>query len=354
MTVTAIGLRGITKKFGETRACDAIDLDVRSGEFLTLLGDSGCGKTTLLRVIAGFIRPDAGVVMLGGDDITHRPAADRSMGFVFQSYALFPTKTVAQNIGFALEIQGQAAAKRAQRVMELAQLMELQDLLARFPHELSGGQQQRVALARALAPAPKVLLLDEPLSALDARIRARLRQELRGLVRRLGLTAIYVTHDQDEALALSDRVAVMRAGRIEQIDTPQAVYQRPVNEFIGRFVGVSTIIAGRVGMTGNALEGLPWPLPPGHDLAAGVEVRVLFRPEAIDLAPIECGCEPTGIIGTLRSAVFLGGFHRLEIEVEGQSVIVDRPSSQAVPPDGTRLQLRPDPQLAIVLAGELA
>ncbi|UXN76050.1 ABC transporter ATP-binding protein (plasmid) [Devosia sp. A8/3-2] len=206
---------------------------------MTLLGDSGCGKTTLLRMIAGFTSPDTGRIWRQDADVTHMPPADRRMGFVFQSYALFPTKTAAQNIAFAPRMAGKRRAEVAQRVEQWATLVEIDRLLDRYPHELSGGQQQRVALARALAAEPEILLLDEPMSALDARIRAKLRSELRGLVDRLGMTALYVTHDQEEALALSDRVAVMRAGRIEQVGTPGEIYHRPRSRFVAEFIGTS-------------------------------------------------------------------------------------------------------------------
>ncbi|MGL5114046.1 MAG: ABC transporter ATP-binding protein [Beijerinckiaceae bacterium] len=332
----SIGLRGVSKAFGSTRACDNIDLEVASGEFLTLLGDSGCGKTTLLRIVAGFAAPDTGEVFLGGEAITARPPAARGMGFVFQSYALFPTKTVAENIGFALVVAGASASARAVRVKELAEMMELGALLTRFPHELSGGQQQRVALARALAAAPKALLLDEPLSALDARIRAKLRQELKDLVRRLGLTAIYVTHDQDEALALSDRIAVMRAGRIVQLGIPETIYHHPATSFVARFVGVSNIIDGVVTSKGLQRGGDLWPLPPGEGGLAGSEARILYRPEAIALG------DENGIPARVVSSAFLGGVRRLTVEAGGLSIQIDHPSTTPAPAAGTLVRLLPD------------
>jgi putative spermidine/putrescine transport system ATP-binding protein len=347
--VSSIRLRGVLKTFGPTRACDGVDLDVASGEFVTLLGDSGCGKTTLLRIVAGFAAPDSGDVLLDGASITARPPAARGMGFVFQSYALFPTKTVAENIGFALAVAGAPSAARHRRVAELAETMELGALLERFPHELSGGQQQRVALARALAPSPKVLLLDEPLSALDARIRSKLRQELKALVRRLGLTAIYVTHDQDEALALSDRIAVMRAGRIVQVDTPEAVYHRPASAFVARFIGVSNIVEGSVTPQGLVRGSDLWPLPVASFAGRGGQARILYRPEAISL-----GSDPSaGIAATVVASTFLGGVHRIETEASGMTILIDHPSATPAPAPGATVRLLPDGARAAWLpAGE--
>jgi putative spermidine/putrescine transport system ATP-binding protein len=230
-------LEGVRKAFGSAQAVDGVTLAVTQGEFVTLLGPSGCGKTTLLRIAAGFTAPDAGRVWIDGAEATAAPPAARGMGFVFQSYALFPTKNVAENIGFALHVVGRPKAEIAARVREVAALVAILPLLDRFPHELSGGQQQRVALARAIAPAPRMLLLDEPLAALDARIRHRLRDEIRALTDRLGMTALYVTHDQEEALAISDRVVVMREGRIEQAAAPADLYLRPASRYVAEFVG---------------------------------------------------------------------------------------------------------------------
>jgi putative spermidine/putrescine transport system ATP-binding protein len=346
----AIALRGIRKAFGAVAACDGVDLEVAPGEFLTLLGDSGCGKTTLLRIAAGFTAPDSGAVLVDGVDVTAQPPAARAMGFVFQSYALFPTKTVAQNIGFALEISGCGKAQRRSRVAELADIMELGSLLDRFPHELSGGQQQRVALARALAPAPPILLLDEPLSALDARIRGKLRAELRDLVRRFGLTAIYVTHDQEEALALSDRIAVMRAGRILQLDAPHAIYHRPATSFVAGFIGVSNLIDGKVTEAGLATAESVWPLPAGHGLTCGMAARLLYRPETLRIARSGEDRAGAGVPGTVRAATFLGGLVRLDVAVGERRIVVDRPSGEELPPVGTDVVVTPDPQRAVVFA----
>ena len=278
---------GFVKRFGDVVAVDRVDLEVTRGAFVVLLGASGCGKTTLLRMIAGLVEPDAGTLTLDGVDLTRVPAAARNFGFVFQAYALFPTKTVADNIAFPLEIRSTEAAARRARVAELAELTQIGDLLRRFPHELSGGQQQRVALARALAARPTLLLLDEPLSALDARIRLRLRKELHDLVRRVGVTALYVTHDQEEALELADRIVVMDRGRIVQEDTSEGVYLRPASRHVASFVGRATLVAGVTGESdsvrladGGDMKGLCHNLPPGRACV------VAIRPEFVHLVPL--------------------------------------------------------------------
>ncbi|RTL94831.1 ABC transporter ATP-binding protein [Ancylobacter aquaticus] len=339
-----LAVRAVSKAYEGHRAVDAVSFDLAKGEFVTLLGDSGCGKTTLLRVIAGFARPDAGQVLREGEDVTHMAPARRRMGFVFQSYALFPTKTVAQNIGFALS---GPRAVRARRIEELAHLVEIDALLERFPHELSGGQQQRVALARALASDPEVLLLDEPMSALDARIRVKLRGELRALVDRLGITTLYVTHDQEEALALSDRVAVMRHGRIEQIGSPADVYHRPATRFVAAFVGISNLIEGRAVAGGIESEGVVWPLALPAGLAPGAPLTAVYRPEHIGLAS-----EGGGIPATVESATFLGAHVRLSLRLSsGRAVIADRPSFDVGGPwrRGSVVTLRPDPLRAALI-----
>lgn len=337
-----LAVRAVSKAYEGHRAVDAVSFDLAKGEFVTLLGDSGCGKTTLLRIIAGFARPDAGQVLREGEDVTGMAPARRRMGFVFQSYALFPTKTVAQNIGFA-------RAARARRIEELAQLVEIDALLERYPHELSGGQQQRVALARALASDPEVLLLDEPMSALDARIRVKLRGELRALVDRLGITTLYVTHDQEEALALSDRVAVMRHGRIEQIGSPADVYHRPATRFVAGFIGLSNLIEGRAVAGGIEAEGVVWPLALPAGVAPGAALTAVYRPEHVGLAT------DGGIPATVESVTFLGAHVRLNLRLaSGRIVIADRPSFEAGGQwrRGTAVSLTPDPQRAALIGNE--
>lgn len=322
--MTRLSLQGITRRFGATLAVDDVSLDVSSGEFLTLLGDSGCGKTTLLRIVAGFTQADAGTVWCDRADITHMPPASRSMGFVFQSYALFPTKTVAGNIGFALKIAGRPRADIAARVNELAHLMEIERLVERYPHELSGGQQQRVALARALAPNPSILLLDEPLSALDARIRARLRDEIRAVVERLGITALYVTHDQEDALAISDRIAIMRGGRIEQLGKPDDIYHRPASRFVASFVGTANLIDGRIGDSGVEAAGRLWPVRLPGSARRGTPATALYRPEHLTVVDADAA----DFRGHVEMVSFLGSVVRLRVGIDGgQSLVVDHPSA---------------------------
>jgi len=345
-------VEGLSKRYGDTPAVDAVDLSIGQGEFVTLLGDSGCGKTTLLRMIAGFTAPDGGRIMSRGVDVTHLAPAARRMGFVFQSYALFPTKTAEENIGFAPRMSGKPRADIRNRVRELAEMVEIDRLLDRYPHELSGGQQQRVALARALAAEPDMLLLDEPMSALDARIRAKLRTELRGLVDRLGMTALYVTHDQEEALAMSDRVAVMRAGRIEQIGTPDLIYHRPASRFVAEFVGVSNILQAKVAPGGLLVGDAHWPSSLVCEAGDGETVNVMIRPE--HMLPAEPGT-PGSLNGVVESVTFLGSTVRLAINCTGGLKIIaehastspfarlERHAPIAIQPDLTHLVLLDQP-----------
>jgi ABC-type Fe3+/spermidine/putrescine transport system ATPase subunit len=241
-----IELRNVTKRYGDLLANDAINLKIRRGELMTLLGPSGCGKTTALRCITGHNIPDEGEVWIDGQNVTHVPTHKRELGMVFQNFALFPHMTVFDNVGFPLMIRHTDRAERRERVMEALRLIHMESYADHYPRQLSGGQQQRVGLARALVYRPKVLLLDEPLSNLDAKLREEMRFEIRDLIDRLGITAVYVTHDQAEALALSDRVAVMNAGRIEQVGTPDAIYDYPQSRFVADFIGLSDFIAGTV------------------------------------------------------------------------------------------------------------
>lgn len=347
-----LSLRGVSRRFGDVRAVDGVSLDIAPGEFLTLLGDSGCGKTTLLRIIAGFTAPDEGSILRDGEDMTRVAPAARRMGVVFQSYALFPTKTVAGNIGFALRVAGASRQAAAARVAELAGIMELGPLLERYPHELSGGQQQRVALARALAPNPAVLLLDEPLSALDARIRSRLRGELRDIVDRLGVTAVYVTHDQEEALALSDRIAVMRQGRIAQLGTPEEIYHRPRSRFVAEFVGTANILSGVLRPGGVEAGGRLWPGPVPDGVPQGSPAIVVYRPE--HLVPAEAAT--ADVVGHVASKTFLGATLRLRVALPcGQALVVDCPSASAAGFGvGSPLPLRLDRARAVVVPDDRA
>ncbi len=351
--MSRLSVRGVAKRYGDVRAVDDVSLEIAGGEFLTLLGDSGCGKTTLLRMIAGFAHPDGGQVLRDGEDITHLAPANRRMGFVFQSYALFPTKTVAENIGFALKIAGASSSEISRRVAELARLIELDRLLDRYPHELSGGQQQRVALARALAPSPSVLLLDEPLSALDARIRAKLRDEIRAIVDRLGVTAIYVTHDQEEALALSDRVAVMRRGRIEQIGTPSDIYHRPASRFVAEFVGTANIVDGHVAENGIESAGHLWPARLPAAASRGSRAFAVYRPEHLAPAPPGQG----DFHGRIEAITFLGPTVRLRVALDaGHRLVADCPSTGlgGASRIGAPISLRADRENAVVLLDDAA
>ena len=283
--VLALRTLQLTKRFGEIVAVDGVDLDVRRGEFLGVLGPSGCGKTTLLRLVAGFERPDGGGVEIDGRAVAgprrYLPPEERRIGMVFQESALFPHLDVAGNIGFGLARRG-----REERVAELVALVGLAGLQRRMPHELSGGQQQRVALARALAPDPALILLDEPFSSLDATLRSQLRGEVREILRTAGATTLFVTHDQAEALEISDRVAVMRAGRIEQISTPDELYLRPINRFVAGFVGEANLVPGEI-RHGEVQTLVGRFRGAAQHLADGSLAEVLLRPEQLHMLPVD-------------------------------------------------------------------
>ena len=283
-----LSLRGIRKDFGGFTAVRDVDLDIAQGEFVCFLGPSGCGKTTLLRIIAGLEAQTAGRIEQGGRDISSLPPAERDYGIVFQSYALFPNLTVAQNVAYGLVNRRRPRAEIAARVTELVRLVGLPDSESRYPSQLSGGQQQRIALARALATSPGLLLLDEPLSALDALERIRLRQEIRSLQRKLGVTTIMVTHDQEEALSVADRIVVMHRGAIEQVGTPLEVYRDPATPFVADFVGRINTLPATLEGGGRARFGArSFECP--HDGPAGTDVRIYLRPEDVLARPIAAG-----------------------------------------------------------------
>jgi spermidine/putrescine transport system ATP-binding protein len=306
-----IQLESLAKAFGGVVAVDSIDQHIPGGEFFTMLGPSGCGKTTTLRLIAGFERPDAGAIRLDGVDLSGTPPHKRPVNTVFQSYALFPHMTVRENVGFGLRYHRTSKAETARRTGEAMALVRLEGLEDRRPGQLSGGQQQRVALARALVLEPPVLLLDEPLGALDARLRVDLQVELKRIQETLGITFVYVTHDQDEALTMSDRVAVMRGGRIEQCGRPQAIYEEPATAFVANFLGSSNLIPAEVSANGGggcrvALG--PFSLRVAHDGGAHGEAVAMIRPERVRLAAHgETG--ENRLPGMVEEVVYLG-FHR--------------------------------------------
>jgi putative spermidine/putrescine transport system ATP-binding protein len=312
--MTFLELTGVQKQFGEAFAVRDFNLSAARGEFVSFLGPSGCGKTTTLRMIAGFEEPTAGSISINGVDITHRPPNRRNVGMVFQSYALFPNMTVADNIGFGMKVRKRPKDQIRKRVDELLGLINLPDKGDRYPYQLSGGQQQRVALARALAVEPEVLLLDEPLSALDAKIRVALRKEIRAIQRQLGITTVYVTHDQEEALSLSDRVVVMSEGRIEQIGAPPEIYNFPATPFVASFVGTLNLLqanvvdgpTARLSLDGQEIHGAR----PGA--AAGQRVTVALRPEAVELG--ESGGS-NRLRGTVEDVSFLGSIVRTRIRL---------------------------------------
>jgi iron(III) transport system ATP-binding protein len=310
----ALQVRGLSKSFGKFLALDGIDLYIERGEFVCFLGPSGCGKTTLLRAIAGLDLQDRGTIHQNGRDISRLPVARRDFGIVFQSYALFPNLTVERNIGYGLHRAGTSKQQRSARVSELLELVGLQDQAGKYPAQLSGGQQQRVALARALAPSPGLLLLDEPLSALDAQVRLHLRDQLRQLQRRLGVTTIMVTHDQDEALAIADRFVVMNRGVIDQVGTPEEVFSRPTSPFVAGFLGDMNFIPGVVLAGGDVSTGNVT-FPVAGKLVAGTEVSLCIRPAdiVIDVTALR---DPLCLQAEVRAVSFRGNFYRLSLQCD--------------------------------------
>ena len=321
---TSVSLRELTRAFGAARALDGMSLEIAPGELVALLGPSGCGKTTALRIVAGFETADTGEVLIDGKDVSGMPAAKRDMGMVFQSYSLFPNMSALDNVGFGLRMRKANATVRRRKAGELLEMVGLSAQSGQFPHQLSGGQQQRVALARALAIEPRVLLLDEPLSALDAKVRLQLREQIRTLQQRLGTTTLFVTHDQEEALSMADRVGVMRAGRLEQVAAPDELYDRPATAFVAEFVGTMNRLPGSLGSDGRSVTVLGSTVPVQDGGPSSGPVAVLVRPENLTVAPAEGG---NGIV-FLRT--FLGATSRITVLLSGDlQVLVDVPSTHA-------------------------
>jgi putative spermidine/putrescine transport system ATP-binding protein len=320
---TSVLLRDLTRAFGATRALDGLSIEMAPGELVALLGPSGCGKTTALRIVAGFETADTGSVLVDGKDISSVPAARRDMGMVFQSYSLFPNMSALDNVGFGLRMRKTGAGERRQRAGDLLDMVGLAPQASQYPHQLSGGQQQRVALARALAIEPRVLLLDEPLSALDAKVRLQLREQIRTLQQRLGTTTLFVTHDQEEALSMADRVGVMSNGRLEQIAAPDELYTDPATAFVAEFVGVMNRIPGEL-QAGDQVTALGSTVPVRGQRPVQAAVDVLVRPEGLRLEVVENG---NGIVTT---RTFLGSVTRVGVQLSGDvAVQVDRPSAEA-------------------------
>jgi putative spermidine/putrescine transport system ATP-binding protein len=338
-------MEGLSRQYGTVLALDNLDLTVQPGELIALLGPSGCGKTTTLRLLAGLEDADSGHINVAGRDITRLPASKRDMGMVFQAYSLFPHMTVQQNVAFGLRLRRVSTDQRNRRAMEMLELVELESQADRYPHQLSGGQQQRVALARALAIQPQVLLLDEPLSALDAKVRAQLRDQIRRIQLDVGITTLFVTHDQEEALAIADRVGVMRAGHLEQLAPPTDVYSRPASAFVAEFVGLSNRLEGVVSGSTVTVRGRDLPLvdlstPPGPAIA-------LVRPEAVMLSS-DSSADSGPLVGTVIATTFLGATSRVTVDLGDTTILAQLTTSDASAlPAGSRVSLviRPDPVL---------
>jgi putative spermidine/putrescine transport system ATP-binding protein len=340
-----IRLENLRRRYGAVVALNGLSLTLAPGELVALLGPSGCGKTTALRLLAGLEEADEGRILIAGEDVTGRPANKRDVGMVFQAYSLFPHMTAWQNVAFGLQMRNVDARQRRRRAGETLELVGLSGFANRYAHQLSGGQQQRVALARALAIQPKVLLLDEPLSALDAKVRARLRDEIRRVQLEVGITTLFVTHDQEEALAIADRVGVMQSGQLEQLGPPTTVYSRPATPFVASFVGLTNRLPGTVRNGAVEVRGVRLPVVQA-DAADGPAVA-LVRPEAVTFAADgELAAGPW--VGTVIATAFLGASSRVTVDLGDVTVLTQLPTSEAARhPAGTRvrLALRPDPVL---------
>ena len=340
-----VRLEELRRRYGTVTALDGLSLTLAPGELVALLGPSGCGKTTALRLLAGLEEADGGRVVIADKDVSHLGANRRDVGMVFQAYSLFPHMTAWQNVAFGLQMRKVGPEERRKRAGEMLELVGLSGFADRYAHQLSGGQQQRVALARALAIQPKVLLLDEPLSALDAKVRARLRDEIRRVQLEVGITTLFVTHDQEEALAIADRVGVMQSGRLEQLGPPTVVYSRPATPFVASFVGLTNRLSGTVRDGHVEVRGTRIPLVQSN-VNEGPAVA-LVRPEAVSL--VADGTDASGaLVGTVIATAFLGATSRVTVDLGDTTVLAQLPTAEATNhPAGTRVRvvLRPDPVL---------
>jgi putative spermidine/putrescine transport system ATP-binding protein len=340
-----VRLEDLRRHYAGVTALDGLSLTMAPGELVALLGPSGCGKTTALRLVAGLEEANGGRIMFGGEDVTTVPANKREIGMVFQAYSLFPHMTAMQNVAFGMQLHKVDPAARRKRAGEMLELVGLSGHTNKYAHQLSGGQQQRVALARALAIQPKVLLLDEPLSALDAKVRSRLRDEIRRVQLEVGTTTLFVTHDQEEALAIADRVGVMNAGKIEQLGAPTAIYSRPATPFVAEFVGLTNRLSGIV--KGGEVEVRGTRLPLVQTNVTSGPAVALVRPEAVALAKDD-ETVPGPLIGTVIATAFLGATSRVTVDLGDTTVLAQLPTAEAsAHPPGSRVRLtiRPDPVL---------
>jgi len=340
-----VRLENLVRRYGTVTALDGLSLTLAPGELVALLGPSGCGKTTALRLLAGLEEADGGRVVIDGEDVTNLPVNKRNIGMVFQAYSLFPHMVAWENVAFGLQMRGVPTAERKKRALETLELVGLGRFANRYANQMSGGQQQRVALARALCIQPEVLLLDEPLSALDAKVRSRLRDEIRRVQLEVGITTLFVTHDQEEALAIADRVGVMQAGRLEQLGPPTLVYSRPATPFVADFVGLTNRMEGTVSRGAVEIRGQSIPLVQ-PDVADG-PATALVRPEAVSIEG-DGGAAQGALVGTVIAVAFLGAVSRVTVDLGDTTVLAQMPTSAASEyPAGSkvRLTLRPDPVL---------
>jgi putative spermidine/putrescine transport system ATP-binding protein len=349
-----VELHDLGKSYGGTVAVAGVSLDVAEGELVALLGPSGCGKTTTLRMIAGFIEASTGRILIGGRDVTHVPPYRRDTGMVFQGYALFPHMTAAENVAFGLEMRRIDKGAIAARVAEALRLVRLEGLGERMPRELSGGQQQRVALARALVVNPAVFLLDEPLSNLDAKLRHEVRIEIRQLQQRLGLTTIFVTHDQEEALTLADRLVLMNKGTIQQIGSPEDLYSRPANLFVADFIGRANVIRGRLESPGSfaSVGGMAVRCP--TNVAGGTYAALVLRPERIALSPAPVTGSANAVAARVERLTYLGALTEYLVRCESGEALTAHGVNHGAPPlaVGAAVWACWEPEAGLVLAGE--